>query len=132
MTRSAAHDMVVSESEVASDLGFKDVHDLRRWQTDLGHQVLELKHKLSIVYGDANGFRWHGRRMVVVLERVLTFLEVLDRCGSIAVVPAELHKLMLAVRVMCGKGVDWGNTLDDWFKDVPRPSEPLPDHDYVI
>ena len=104
---------VVSEEEVATDLGFVNVTELRRWQTDLGTKVMELEHQLSQVQGDADRFKWHGRRMVVVFEKLDEALWGLQQ--GIPIPADTLAKLRLAMAVVCGQGVDWDHVLKDWL-----------------
>lgn len=98
----------VSEEHVALALGFKDVYEMRRWNTEQGQKVSKLEDKLREVKGDAQRFQWNIKRMMCVLEKVENHL-----LGN-----TELTKeqLILAVGVVTGKAVDWGNTLD-WLKD---------------
>lgn len=100
----------VSEEHVALALGFKDVHEMRRWDTEQGQKVFELENKLHSAECDAQRFQWHGKRMMLVLEKVKEHL-----LGN-----TELTKeqLILAIGVVTGKAVDWGNTLRslDWLK----------------
>lgn len=105
----------VSEEAVAADLGFASVHDMRRWNTELGVKVSELEAKLREVQGDADRFKWHGQRMQKVLEMASEYL----RCYGNCVPPCSKEKLMLAIAVVCGKGVDWNHELDDWLKETP-------------
>lgn len=92
----------VSEEEVAADLGFKDVHDLRRWRTEQGRKVWELEALLREATRDRDEFRWHVRRMRTVLEKIEpTLTDPL---------------LRLAVGVVLGGAVDWKNELKDWLE----------------
>lgn len=110
------HGTPVSEAEVAAGLGFTNVHELRRWQTDLGHRVSELEAKVREVQGDADRFKWEGQRMQLVLEECTPVLRGLkhEEWRYLDAVP----KLLLAISVVCGKGVDWNNELDDWLKRI--------------
>lgn len=94
----------VSEEHVALALGFKDVNEMRRWDTEQGQKIFELENKLREVKDDAQRFQWHGKRMMRVLEKVENHL-----LGN-----TELtrEQLILAVGVVTGKAVDWGNTLN--------------------
>ena len=104
----------VSEAEVAADLGFASVHELRRWQTDLGFKVKELEHQLHLTEGDRDRFQWHGRRMDVIFTRCEELINKI-KAGETPE-PALLDKLLLAISVVCGRGaVDWDNVLEDWL-----------------
>jgi len=120
---------VVSEEEVALDLGFTDVYEFRRWQTDQGYEIMNLQERLLTARSDANHFRWHGQRMLAVLERAGVVLERVGRMGMVGVDPPQLQKLLLAIKVVCGHGVDWDNVLDDWLAPNVLPSG---ETDYVI
>lgn len=100
----------VSEEEVAKGLGFANVYELRRWQTDTGHKLMEAEAKLREVEGDRNRFQWHGKRQQNLLERIDGMLADLQQGKQ----PTELEKFRLAIAVVAGKGVDWNNTLQDW------------------
>lgn len=50
--------------------GFKDVNEMRRWDTEQGQKVFELENKLRTSESDARNFQWHVRRMMLVLEKV--------------------------------------------------------------
>lgn len=101
----------VSEEEVALALGFKDVNEMRRWDTEQGQKVFELENKLRTSESDARNFQWHGRRMMLVLEKVKEHL-----MGEGNLSEAEL---VLAIGVVTGKEVDWDNKLD-WLKEHDR------------
>lgn len=103
---------IVPEEEVATDLGFKDAYELRRWQTDCGNKVIELEHALRQAKDEAKGFRWVGMRQQKVLEKCDYFLASLEACGD-----DSLGKLRLAIAVVTGKGVDWDHVLKDWNLD---------------
>lgn len=104
------HGKLVSEEEVATALGFANVHELRRWQTDLGHKVKELEHQLSLTQGDARNFRRHGERMMRVLEKAEQTLIALSEEKEIT--SDHMNRLLLAIRVVCGRGVDWNNEVE--------------------
>ncbi len=99
----------VTEAEVAIDLGFADVHEMRRWETEMGQKVADLEEKLRTTESDRDNFRWHGKRMQVVLERIEEFV---DESGSLD------PDLSLAIGVVLGKVVDWEHRLKGWF-DAP-------------
>lgn len=107
---------VVSEEEVAKNLGFADVHELRRWQTDLGHKVMELEHALHTTKDDLRNFKWHGERMLRIFDRIEVFLVDLQKGQT----PDQklIEKLLLGVRVVCGHGVDWNHELKDWLGEL--------------
>jgi len=108
---------VVSEEEVAADLGFANVHDLRRWSTDLGSKVLKLEHELKTAIDERDRFQWIGRhRMMPVFEKLDEILKAMQE-GTIPDAPT-LAKLRLAIGVVCGKEVDWDHILKDWFPDM--------------
>jgi hypothetical protein len=100
----------VSEEEVAKGLGFANVFELRRWQTEAGHKLAEAEAKLRGVEGDRDNFRWHGIRQQLLLERIDGMLADLQQGKQ----PVELNKFRLAIAVVAGKGVDWDNVLKDW------------------
>ena len=117
MSRGAVHDLegrVVNEEEVASGLGFKDVFELRRWQTDVGHKVEELEYALRKSKNEGERFRYAGRRMGIVLKKIDGFLDEIkaslseNKCQ-------ELETLQLAIGVVFGGKVDWDHKLKDWF-----------------
>lgn len=93
----------VSEVEAAVGLGFADVFEMRRWETEAGQKVANLEVELRAAIGDRDSFRWHLRRMMVVLERV-------------AALPSIPEDITLAISVVLGKGVDWEHRLDGWFE----------------
>ena len=125
----------VGESDVAKGLGFKDVYDFRRWQTEVGKENAELKHALSQAQDEARRFRWNGMRSNAILTRVKTFLEGVKAAidaedsrqlresvgwyGDDDHDPLHLKKLLLAVRVVTGgsgaDSVDWKHELADWL-----------------
>ena len=106
---------VVSEEEVATDLGFKDILEFRRWQTDQGYKIAELEHELRITKDDARNFRYAGMRMQKVLEKIEPVLIKLE--GENIQTDPPLSKLLLAIGVVCGRGVDWDHVLKDWNLD---------------
>lgn len=109
------HDLTgtpVDEAEVAGDLGFADVHEFRRWQTELGGKVADLEHKLRSAINERDNYRWHGRRMQVVLEKIRESLITPGRPLHSDPLPSDL---VLAIGVVLGKEVDWENRLKDWF-----------------
>jgi hypothetical protein len=124
MPRGAAldlHGTPVSEEEVAKHLGFKDVNDLRRWQTEVGHENRELKFKLKQEQDESRRFQWHGRRDVRILEKCDEVLKDLQEGKQPT--PEHLEKLRLAISVVKGGGVDWKHVLEDWLGDIkPGPS----------
>jgi hypothetical protein len=93
----------ISEEEVAADLGFKDVHDLRRWSTEQGRKILDLEYALRTAEGERDRFRWHMRRMMVVLRKIRPIMTD--------------PELFLAIGVVCGESVDWKNELKDWWEE---------------
>ena len=50
----------VSEEACAIGLGFANVFEMRRWQTDLGHRCQELEYELKKANGQIDGLMWHG------------------------------------------------------------------------
>ncbi len=94
---------IVSESEVAADLGFADVFEMRRWQTEMGHKVADLEHELRQAINERDRFRWNLRRTIVVLEKI------------IEADPPLSDDLKLGMSVVIGRGVDWDHRLKDWF-----------------
>lgn len=104
----------VSEEEVAKHLGFSNVDELRRWDTEMGQKVGNLERKLYERNNDAENFKWTGLRMMKVLELVEPLLQGLKGMGLPP--EEELNKVLKAVRVVLGKEVDWGNTLEWLWK----------------
>lgn len=102
---------VVSEESVASDLGFADVREFRRWQTEMGGKVAELEYKLQCAIGERDNFRAHGLRLQFAMKKVYAALQEPGR---------EMEpELLRAVGVLAGKKVDWGDTLKGWFPAAP-------------
>ena len=100
--------VVVSESEVATDLGFSNVSEMRRWETETGQKLADTQEKLRSAISERDQFLWHGKRMRAVLERIRVSLAV----GS------PLHPdIELAIGVVLGKDVDWNHKLDGWFEN---------------
>lgn len=122
---------VVSEEEAAKGLGFANVDEFRRWQTDLGRENAELKYALSQAKDEARRFRSSGMRCTAILERCKSFLtgiknaiEVSDSrqlkesvgwYGDNDKEPDHINKLILAIGVVCGGAVDWKHELRDWL-----------------
>lgn len=107
--------MQVPESEVASDLGFKNIYDYRCWQTIQGFKISELEHELIIAKDNADQFKWVGKRMQIVLEKLKHYL--LNTPQTYDTEPS-IFKLLLAIDVVCGTGVDWNNLIKPWFDNV--------------
>jgi hypothetical protein len=105
---------VVSEEEAATGLGFSSVHEMRRWDTEMGRKVANLEEKLREAISDRDRFQWHGKKMMVVLEKVQAYF---DKHNF-----NNVSDLSLAISVVTGKGVDWHHRLKDWF-DQPKESE---------
>lgn len=103
----------VSPEEVAAALGFGTVQDLRRWETELGQRAATLEVSLHAAKHDAENFKWHIERMLIVLNKTEEALLKLQQ-GNLD--PKEVNKLLLAVRVVAGRGVDWEHTLKDWLE----------------
>lgn len=110
----------VTEEEVAKHLGFNSVEELRRWDTETGRKNAELEYALSQAKQEAERFRWHGRRMQVILEQVAPVLEGLEIGDE-----EYTKKLLLAINVVCGKQVsklaetvDWKHILKDWLEPI--------------
>lgn len=101
----------VSEEEVALGLGFKDVNEMHRWDTEQGQKIFELENKLRTTESDARNFQWHGKRMMLVLNKVK---EHLMGEGNLS-----KEELILAIGVVTGKEVDWDHKLD-WLKQNDR------------
>jgi hypothetical protein len=94
----------VSEEEAAVGLGFADVREFRRWQTEQGQRVAELENRLRGAERDRDCFLWHVKRMRTVLGKIE---------------PTLTNPLFrLAVGVVCGRAVDWKNELDDWWEEA--------------
>jgi hypothetical protein len=109
---------IVSEEEAAIGLGFDSVIDMRRWETEMGQMVSDLQWKLTMAERERDSFRWNGRRMQIVLEKIALFLEQLSD---------KPDDLLLAIGVVTGKAVDWHHRLRDWFiEPCPAPDNPAP------
>ena len=105
---------VVSEEEAAISLGFANVFEMRRWQTEMGHEVAELKTKLRHAEIDRDNFKWHLKRQQVVLEKCEEYFNKLQE--NEAFNNEAVSKLRLAIAVVAGQGVDWNHILKDWFE----------------
>ena len=103
----------VSEAEVAADLGFANVYELRRWSTDLGMKVKELEHELSLEKCHSRNVRWQGERMMKIFCKAEEALLDLQK-GALE--PARIDHLLLAIRVVCNRAVDWNHDLKDWLE----------------
>ncbi len=95
----------VSEDEVATDLGFADVIEMRRWETEMGQKLADLERKIRDIENERDRFLWHGTRMQVVLEKIAESIEVND------------PDIRLAIGVVLGKEVDWKHRLKGWFSN---------------
>ena len=102
---------VVTEEEVAIGLGFANVTELKRWETELGQKNAELEHAIYTAKNDLKNFGWHGRRMMVVLEKAKEYIAKGTNDE------AEKAKLELAIGVVTNKAVDWKHVLKDWFQE---------------
>ncbi len=103
----AAMDLIgrpVTEEEVAVNLGFANVHEMRRWKTEMGQKVANLERDLRITTDERNRFLQHGLKMQIVLQRVAESGVITD------------PDTRLAAGVVLGKAVDWEHRLKDWFK----------------
>lgn len=121
--------VVVSEEEVAKHLGFHTVEEYRRWNTELGKKAADLEYALLQAQQEAKRFRWHGKRMQAILEKITPVLEgILDDPGGWPASPYAneeyIKKLLLAINVVCGKQVskqaetvDWDHVLKDWLRN---------------
>ena len=105
---------IVSEEEAAKGLGFVDVFEFRRWQTDIGHELAELKHKLYRTENDRDNFQWHLKRHQIVFDKTDEYLSQLEQ-------NEEVKKLRLAISVVSGRGVDWDHILKDWLSPKDEP-----------
>lgn len=119
----------VTEAEAATGLGFANVDGMRRWQTALGTENANLKYALSQAESDADRFRSAGMRGTAILERCKSFLteiKIAIDAGDTRQLkeavgwyddeePLHLKKLLLAIGVVCGSGVDWDHELRDWL-----------------
>lgn len=144
------HGELVGEEEVAKGLGFADVNEFRRWQTELGRKNAELEHALSQAKDEAKRFRWHGMRQEFILGKAEEFLKrelataktklsELDVPFAFDKDPpnphqlrkdlqariAELEKLILAAGVVSGRGVDWNHVLSDWLDRFNKSNEEI-------
>ena len=147
------HGVEVGEDEVAKGLGFADVTEFRRWQTDVGKENAELTFALSRAKGEASGFSWHGRRMEFMLCKAEGFLKrelavaktkLSDLAAPFAFDKdptnphqeqkdlearvAEIERLLLGITVVCGRGVDWDHVLSDWLDRFNAPT-PAPEEE---
>jgi hypothetical protein len=104
----------VTEEEAAHGLGFKDVFELRRWQTDQGNTLWEAQVKLKEVEQDRDRFLWHLKRHGSALKRIG---HMLDR----PLTKADIALIKLAIGVATnhdvGQGmVDWKHELGDFLE----------------
>ncbi len=95
-------------------LGTPDKADFefKRWQMDQGHRITELEAELRSVKNDADQFKWIGKRMQVVLEKLKDYL--LKTTQNEETEPS-VFLLLLAIDVVNGKAADWNNVLKTWF-----------------
>jgi hypothetical protein len=105
---------LVSEEEAAISLGFVDVFEMRRWYTEKGQEVSDLKTKLRHTEGDRDNFKYHLKRQQVVLEKCAEYFNKLQE--NEAFNNEFVSKLRLAIAVVSGKGVDWNHILKDWLE----------------
>lgn len=112
---------LVSEEYVAKGLGFPDVNEFRRWQTELGKENAELKYALSQARDEAKRFQWAGLRQQAILEKAEEWIKQYRETINVRDYPDTkpfLDKLLLAIGVVCGRGVDWENALKDWLDPI--------------
>ncbi len=102
----------VSEEEAAKGLGFGNVEEFRRWQTETGRELAETKFALKKAKDEAQGFWWHLRRSQVVLAKAKELLQNKIEDKELA------EKVLFAIDVIESKAVDWDKKLDDWLEPV--------------
>lgn len=107
----------VSEEETAKGLGFANVDEFRRWQTDTGRELAETKFAMKQAKDEAQGFWWHLRRSQVVLDKAKELL----LASKDKIEDKELaEKVLFAIDVIAGnrQAVDWDHKLDDWLEPI--------------
>jgi hypothetical protein len=144
------HGEIVSEEEVAKGLGFANVDEFRRWQTELGHKKGELEFALSEAKRESRRFRWAGMRMEFMLGKAEAYLQTelnaakhhvakLENSGVMAEGAMNensemaavkdtieiLEKLLLGIRVVCNRDVDWKHVLEDWLGQFNKSDEEI-------
>ena len=103
---------LISEEEASKNLGFKDIIEFRRWQTEEGVARMELEAKLRAAESDRDNFKWHGKRM----QKVLEFIEEKDVKPIEQIVgQSDEDYIKWMVRVVLGKEVDWDNKLKEFL-----------------
>lgn len=101
---------IVEEADVCKDLGFLSIAEFRRWQTNIGYENEKLKYALNQEKDQSSRFQYHGLKMQKVLDKMKEFLKSHES--------DEAKKILLAIEVVSGRGVDWENSLKGWFEDV--------------
>lgn len=107
----------VSEAEVATGLGFADIYEFRRWQTEMGRKVSELEHALFVATNNRDNFRATGLNMVKVLTAIAATIDAGEPFGTgnrLAIISDDLR---LAIDVVMGKQPDWGGKIRKWLSD---------------
>lgn len=118
------HSKPVPEAEVAADLGFKTIYEMRRWSTDLGMQVAELEYALSQAKQESTRFRNLAMSEGGLLDRIEPILALVlnneaATVDSTALMAAEnIRKLLLALRVVRQREIDWGGKTDEWLREL--------------
>jgi hypothetical protein len=105
---------IVSEEEVASDLGFTNVFELRRWSTEIGNKCLELEAKVREYKSDADRFKWHGERMVKALELIEPLLT--EMLGMSLPAEKDVKKALDVLQIILGKKIDWDNEFHEFLR----------------
>ena len=112
MVKSQMEGIPVSEEHVAGGLGFASVQEFRRWNTEQGREIGELKHSVKQAQEEADRFQWHVKRMMLVLEKCKEHIWHGFH---------EREKLLTAINVVNGTGVDWHHIASDWLDEIkPR------------
>lgn len=107
------HGVLVSEEEVAKGLGFANVDEFKRWHTDIGREAEELKHSLRAAKSDAEHMRYGLKRTIIVLDKCKAFITETYNNELDSFQRKDTDKLLLAIDVVKGQGVDWDYILKD-------------------
>lgn len=94
---------LVSESEVANNLGFKDVTEFRRYQTEQGTKISELEFALKSAKRERDSFQWYLKRMMYLLNKCKEHIKD--------------NTLLFAINVEEGREVDWNNELKSFWEN---------------
>lgn len=101
---------LITEEELAKHLGFSNVDELRRWDTEMGKKVSTLEQQLYQANRDKDNFLWQGQRMQKVLEKLVEPL--LDQVNQSYLPPKdEIAQTLKALKVVCNKEADCGGEI---------------------